>query len=136
MLKHLPVLFVIFVCDAARGQAETDLLLLNGRIHTMTPDRSVVEAVAISDGRIQAVVSIEQLDSLRESASKVIDLGGQAVFPGFTDAHVHPMQGGATLLELSFTDQDDATRVQHKLTDYMATPTGSLRPAWDEREHR
>jgi predicted amidohydrolase YtcJ len=65
-----------------------DLLLLNARVYTQDPAHPVAQAVAISGGRIAAVGTNEQIADLADAA-ETIDLGGRAVLPGFTDAHVH-----------------------------------------------
>ena len=66
-----------------------DLVLTSAHIFTAVGDASVPGAVAIADGRIAAVGSIEEVDSLVGPQTRVIDLGDAFVCPGFHDSHVH-----------------------------------------------
>lgn len=69
-----------------------DLLLHNARIRTMDPSRPLAEWCLIRDGRIAAVGSGAPPETGRR-----IDAGGRLVLPGFQDAHVHLLSGGADL---------------------------------------
>ncbi len=76
---------------------------VNGRVYTLDPALPVAEALACHAGRIVAVGLTEQMRDLGAFPSRVIDLGGRAVVPGFTDAHIHALGLGLSLgqLELS-----------------------------------
>lgn len=74
----------------AAGQAK--LLLKGGRIYT---PQGAVEAMAIDErGTIMAVGKSTELAGQTNAATKVIDLQGKAVLPGFHDMHVHPLFAG------------------------------------------
>ena len=78
--------------------ADADLILHNGKVVTADATFSLAEAVAVKDGRITAVGrSTEVIARERGSQTRMIDLKGQTVLPGLTDAHVHPL--GAALSE-------------------------------------
>ena len=67
----------------------SDLLLRNGKVYTVDSANSRAQAVAIKDGLIQAVGTDEAIGALAGSETKVIDLGGKVVTPGFIDPHIH-----------------------------------------------
>jgi hypothetical protein len=80
--------------------ADADLILHSGKIVTVDSTFSIVEAVAVKDGRIVAVGrTADILARERGPKTQVIDLKGQTVLPGLTDTHMHPT--GASLSELS-----------------------------------
>lgn len=66
-----------------------DLILHNGVIWTIDSKDSIVQAVAIRDGKFVAVGSNRDALRLRGPQTQVIDLRGQFVTPGFNDNHVH-----------------------------------------------
>ena len=66
---------------------DPDLLLVNGRIHTMDADNHVVSSVAIKDGRFVEVGYSRQFQP--GSRTRVIDLRGRTVVPGIIDNHNH-----------------------------------------------
>ncbi len=70
---------------------DADLILLNGRIATQDERRSMVQALAIKDGRVLATGSDAEI---RGYQGRSIDLNGRTVIPGLIDSHSHPIRGG------------------------------------------
>ncbi|WP_088307961.1 amidohydrolase [Novosphingobium sp. B 225] len=70
--------------------AKADLILYHGKFLTMDARGSVVQAVAVRDGRIVAVGSEAQMRRWAGAQTRMVDLKGQTVLPGFIDGHVHP----------------------------------------------
>jgi predicted amidohydrolase YtcJ len=64
-------------------------LYTNGKIVTVDADHSIAEALVVSDGRFTAVGRAEEL-----TGTRVVDLGGRTVLPGFIDAHPHTVYLG------------------------------------------
>ena len=75
-----------------------DLVLLGGRIATMNAARSWASAVAVAEGRITAVGPDAAIRPRIGPSTRVIELRGRTVVPGFQDAHVHPIHGGLAML--------------------------------------
>jgi predicted amidohydrolase YtcJ len=72
------------------------------------------EALAITGGTITGIGTAASVKDLAGSSTRLIDLEGATVFPGFVDAHVHPAMGGAELLECDlseFVTESDYVRV-------------------------
>ena len=93
-----------------------DLILHNGRVHTMDRRQPTAQAVAVSADRIVAAASDEQLLPLAGRGTKRVDLAGRTVLPGFVDSHLHVMdmilvRQGADLHGASSPD-DALQRVQ------------------------
>ncbi|QTT89605.1 amidohydrolase [Pseudomonas chlororaphis] len=76
------------------SNAIADLILHNGRLHTVDRARPTATAVAIKDGRFIAVGNDAEAMALRGSATQVIDLKGRTVIPGLNDSHLHLIRGG------------------------------------------
>ena len=70
-----------------------DTILHNAKIATNTVP-SFVEAVAITDGKITATGTDDEILRLRGPATEVIDGKGRTVIPGLNDSHMHPIRGG------------------------------------------
>ena len=66
----------------------------NGAVFTADAARTWASAVAVLDGRIVAVGGDDDVADYVSDADDVVDLGGRALWPGFVDAHAHPVQGG------------------------------------------
>jgi predicted amidohydrolase YtcJ len=79
---------------AASTSRPADLVLTGGAIFTADSARSWAQALAVEGGRIVAVGGDRDVRPLIGHQTRVIDLHGRTVTPGFQDAHVHPPHGG------------------------------------------
>lgn len=66
---------------------DPDLILVDGRIHTMNARNRVVSSVAIKNGRFVEIGNVGRHHYGRET--RVIDLRGRTVVPGIIDNHNH-----------------------------------------------
>jgi predicted amidohydrolase YtcJ len=66
-----------------------DVIFRNGAIYPMTTEGQPVEALAIGGGKILAAGSASDVATLAQAATKIVDLRGRALFPGFIDPHHH-----------------------------------------------
>ncbi|CAI8859450.1 Amidohydrolase [Pseudomonas sp. IT-P176] len=71
-----------------------DLILHNGRLHTVDRAKPRASAVAIKDGRFVVVGNDAQAMALRGAGTQVVDLLGRTVIPGLNDSHLHLIRGG------------------------------------------
>ena len=76
---------------------EADMILTNGIIRTIDKNKPEAEAVAVRNGRILAVGTAADMRQYTGKATKVIDLHGKLLLPGFIDDHTHFMSGGFQL---------------------------------------
>jgi predicted amidohydrolase YtcJ len=97
------------VGDESEKGDDADLVLQNGSVYTVDADRSWAEAVAVDDGRIVFVGSTAAAGKFVGRNTKVVDLGGRMLLPGFQDSHVHPITGG---IELASCDLNGASGLQ------------------------
>ena len=74
--------------------AIADLILTNGRFHTLDRSNPQAEAVAIADGRFLAVGAAADVMRHRGDATRVVDLDGHTAIPGLNDSHLHLIRGG------------------------------------------
>ena len=90
-MKQLALLSLMLLLSftAVPAQQSADLILHNGAIYTVDKNNSTVQAVAIKDGKFVAVGSNADAMKLRGPSTRVIDLRGRFVVPGFNDNHVH-----------------------------------------------
>lgn len=98
-----------------RGPAE--LVLRNGHVVTVDPAHPEAQAVAVTAGKILAVGSDEQIQTYVGSRTRVIDLKGRLLIPGFIDAHAHFMGMGEALKELDLTKARTWDEIVHLVAD-------------------
>ena len=68
---------------------EIELLLFNGRIHTLEPGQPLVSVLLVRGDRVAYLGDDPAADGLIRHATERIDLQDACVLPGLTDAHVH-----------------------------------------------
>ena len=101
------------------------LTLINGRVWTGNPAQPEAEALAVNGDRIVAVGSTAEIRSLAGTTTP-IDLGGRFVVPGFTDAHVHFLDGGFRLSSVQLRDARTRDEFVSRIKAFAATvPAGT-----------
>ena len=79
-----------------------DLIFFNGKIVTMNPERPLAQAIAIKFNRIVEVGTNANVKAwAHHNTTKIIDLKGKTVTPGFIDTHMHMMGFGKSLKFIS-----------------------------------
>jgi predicted amidohydrolase YtcJ len=81
----------------AQGNQTAETVLVHARIYTVNAKQPWADALAIKDGKILAVGTNKQIEALRGSSTRRLDAKGDLVLPGFTDCHIHCMDGSLGL---------------------------------------
>ena len=130
------VLLIMVTLGAnAESKPSATLIVTNAAVYTVDKQQPKAQAVAVIGDCIVAVGSGAEIDLWRGPQTKVIDAGGKLLLPGFNDAHVHFIQGGAQLEQVQLTDartpEDFAKRIEAQV---KKTPKGEwiLGGRWDE----
>ena len=85
----LYLLFALFLISCAPKQ-QADLILTNAEVYTMEEVQPWARAIAIKGNKILAVLDNENdIKKYAGKETKIIDLEGLFVVPGFIDAHTH-----------------------------------------------
>jgi len=102
---------------APRADASTaaEMVLVNGRIFLADSASTVVQALAVRDGRVLAAGRDEEVRRLVGSGTEVVDLQGRLVTPGFNDAHIHFGAGGLGLLNVSLLGATSLAEIERRV---------------------
>jgi predicted amidohydrolase YtcJ len=123
---------------APQQPAPADLVLRNAKVYTANDRAARAEAVAIRGDKIAFVGRTGDAQRLVGPNTRVVDLRGAAVFPGFTDAHVHLAGIGAREMNLNLegtTNLEDflarvKTRVDQTPAGQWVTGRGWIETFW------
>ena len=105
--------------------SQADLVLRGGSIWTGL-GRPRAQALAARAGRVIAVGRDPDVHDLIGTHTRVVDLRGRFVVPGFNDAHVHVLEGGHGLLSVDLRGAADEADLARRLEEHARTlPAGA-----------
>jgi predicted amidohydrolase YtcJ len=96
-----------------------DLVLMNGKILTFNSSQPRAQAVAVRNGRIIHVGLDNQIKQFIGNKTKVINLHGKTVVPGFIDTHAHLTEFGLSLLQIDLRNVSSIREIQQKLKQFV-----------------
>lgn len=117
---------------------KADLIFINGEVITVDDQNRIVDCVAIKANQIIATGSYNDIEHTITQDTKVFDLEGKSLLPGFIDAHAHFTIYGTNSLGVDCTSsgiqsiQDLLEAIQKKC---METPKGQWVRATGFNEH-
>jgi predicted amidohydrolase YtcJ len=126
-------LLVLAASAAATAPGSADLVLAGGRVWAGL-GLAGGTGIALADGRVLAVGGDAEVRALAGPRTRVIELGGRLVVPGFNDAHVHFLDGGFGLLSVDLRDAKDEAEFARRIGEHTrALPRGAwiLNGNWD-----
>jgi predicted amidohydrolase YtcJ len=91
IMNRLLSLCLIILCAASpTARAAGRTIYYNGKVFTSNTQHLWAEGVAVEGELIIAVGTSNQVLALEQKGTKLVDLQGKTMIPGFNDAHVHP----------------------------------------------
>jgi len=90
---------IVLFLTSCGGPKKVDTIVVNGVIYTVDSSFSTAQAMAIKDGLIVATGTDAEILAAYTATEK-IDAKGQAVYPGFIDAHAHFVGYGKSLFQV------------------------------------
>lgn len=97
------------------------LAIINARIWTANPNQPWAEAIAVNDNIITYVGSTKEITSKTSKNTIIIDANGMFVAPGFTDSHIHLLEGGFRLSSVQLRDADTPEEFRNRLAEFAKT---------------
>src|SRR3972149_8097327 len=98
---------------------DADLVLVDGRVFTSSRERPWARALAVRGDRVVAVGTSRQAEAWAGPRTRVLDLRGRVVVPGFVDAHAHMADAAG---EIGWAVLDGARRLEDALGILPASP--------------
>lgn len=96
-------------------------LFVGGIVETVTGGSA--EAVAVTDGRISAIGTNDEIGRSRGPGTDVVDLGGRALLPGLIEPHSHPDMAAhlCSWIDVSGFNHPKVVEIEKLLRDAVAT---------------
>lgn len=93
---------------------------INGKVFTVNENQLLAEAVIVKGNKIVYVGTNIDAEKLIDESTRVIDLKGKLMLPGFIDSHLHFTSGGYYLLGLNLRPAKSREEFAQLLSDYIA----------------
>ena len=106
---------------AVAPEIEADLVLQGAAIYTVDPARTWAEAVAIRGDEILYVGGNKGAARYVGPRTRVVNLAGRMVLPGFQDAHVHPLWAGIEQLHCVLYEVQTRKAYAHAVAECAAS---------------
>lgn len=134
--KQLLTIVLVITLFSCHSRQPADLILYHGKVYTVDSVFAMAEAFAVKDGKIVAVGTDEAIRS-GYAATKEIDAGGKAVYPGFIDAHAHFVRYGQSLFTAGLFGSTSFEEVVQRVQQFAAAHPGQpwiLGRGWDQNK--
>jgi len=120
---------------ACSKRQKVDLIVANATIYTVDSTFSQANSMAISNGKIIAIGSKQDIESQFTSDS-IVDAEGKFVYPGFFDPHCHFLNYGLTLSNASLSGAKTWSEVVDRLVEHQkAFPSEWIQGrGWNQNE--
>lgn len=129
------ILFISLLSISTFAQNLTaDLVVINANVRTMDKFKPTAQSIAVIGNKIVAIGTDAETKPLIGKNTKVIDAQGKLVLPGFNDAHVHFLDGGAGLSSVDLRDAKTPQEFVQRIADFAKKqPKGRwiLNGNWD-----
>jgi predicted amidohydrolase YtcJ len=123
---------------APAPESPAEMVLLGGRVFLADEAHTVVEALAVRDGRVLAAGSDAAVRRWIGPYTEVVELEGRLVTPGFNDAHIHFAPGGASLLAVNLLGTTSVAEVERRVAaaaELAAPGEWILGRGWDHTRY-
>jgi predicted amidohydrolase YtcJ len=109
----------------ARPREAADLVLRGGPVMVADEAGTIHEALAVRGDRVLAAGTAAAIAALIGPATRVVELGGRLVTPGFNDAHLHFAAGGISMLDVTLLGTTSLAEIEARVREAAArTPAG------------
>ncbi|KAL3632450.1 Protein LONG AFTER FAR-RED 3 [Castilleja foliolosa] len=102
-----------------RGEA-ADLVVTNGTIYTSDAALPFADSMAIRGGQILRLGAYSSLQDLTGPNTRILNLKGKLVVPGFIDSHVHLISGGLQMARVQLRGVSQKDQFVNKVKDAVS----------------
>jgi predicted amidohydrolase YtcJ len=114
---------LVLVGTRAAEAQPADVVLLGGTVCTVDDEDRVAEGLAVRGERIVAVGSDDEISRHIGPQTRVIELEGKTVVPGFIETHTHALGAARAELVQPWVDLDSIPAIQDWLSRGDSPPS-------------
>ncbi len=115
------IFFLLFFSCQRYSSLKADLIIINAKIWTGNKNQDIAQSMAIKGDSILNIGTTPKMLLLKGKNTKVVDMKGQFITPGFIDSHVHLITGGRSLLSVDLRDAKTPAVFSKRVGDFANT---------------
>ncbi|WP_414693262.1 amidohydrolase [Ohtaekwangia sp.] len=120
MRKYIPFVLALLMLAQCKRQEPADLVIKGGPIYTMDAAHPQVEAVAVTGDKIVFAGSEKDVTRFTGEHTRIIDLQGKTMMPGFIEGHAHMMGVGYNELNLDLMNVKNFDEIIEKVKEAVS----------------
>ena len=110
--------FLLAMPLLAAAAQPADLIVTNAKIYTVDSAKPWAQALAVRGDRIVAVGTPQAMQAYRGAHTRVLDAHQHLLLPGFTDSHIHFMDGSLSLMRVNVEETKDLAGIQKMVKEF------------------
>lgn len=118
-MRYLTLLAILSLLGCRSEEPFPDTIYVNAEIWTGNADQPNAQAIAILNDKITAIGTIDEVTKIKGASTRVIDLQGKLVVPGFIDNHTHFLSGGMQLASVNLRVAQTPAEFIRIMTDFV-----------------
>ncbi len=124
--------FLLFSCNSKQN---ADLIVHHGLVYTVNETFDTAQAFAVKDGKILAVGNNDDILN-SYAANEQVDAQGQAIYPGFIDAHAHFYRYGLGLQTVDLVGTESWSEIVEKVAQFAKNNPDAwiIGRGWDQND--
>jgi predicted amidohydrolase YtcJ len=122
--KIFAVAFLISQQILLSQMPKADIIFINGKIWTVDKTKPTAQAVAVLGDKIIAVGTNAEVKKYADKNTKIVDLKGRLMLPGFIDDHTHFVSGGFQLMSVDLRDAKTPDEFAKRIKEYAEKNPG------------
>ena len=116
---------MLFASAPSPLDGKADWIYKGGHIYTVDPVDPSAEAIAVRGNQIVYVGPVKDVAGWQGPGTRIVNLDGGMLMPGFVDAHAHPELAGVVKVGLDVTGVKDKDEILRRVREYVAKNPGS-----------
>lgn len=113
-------ILTVYLTGCSEKKTPADLIIRGGTIYTVEEGSPVVEAVAVTGDRIVFAGDLKDVSAYEGENTRIIDLQGRTMTPGFIEGHGHFMGLGYNELNLDLMSVTSYEELVEKVKEAVA----------------
>ena len=134
-MRKISLIIISFVFLSCQNKINVDLIVYGAKIYTVDSKFSIQEAMAIKDGKVEAIGNSKDILE-KYTSKKRLNMEGNFIYPGFNDAHAHLYGLGKNLSQVDLVDTKSFDEIIQRIQEFQKVNNKNfiVGRGWDQND--